>query len=265
LKKHPKKRNKKTQYYVDISVKTDDSVKNDKSVEVDATVRVERNEMHMTASTDSGKNPSRQKRRYGRTRRQILEAARAVFAERGLAAATVEEIADRADVGRGSVYYHFENKDDLISELMTALLTDLSNQMKRQCSGKEELYSMLEAIITAHIEFFSRRWEDFVLYYQGRADLTLNESYGGLETPFLKYISCIEQLVDEVISPPISKPRLRRLACAVAGFISGYYSIASVSSVDDDVDRSFMSLRDAFVVALARFIREALPDPKDIN
>lgn len=221
--------------------------------------------MHMTGSTESGKSPSRQKRRYGRTRKRILEAARTVFAERGLSAATVEEIADRADVGRGSVYYHFDSKDDLISEAMTALLTELSDQMKQQCSGKEELNTMLDAIIMAHIKFFSRRWEDFVLYYQGRADLTLNDSYGGLETPFLKYIGCIEQLVDEVISPPISKQRLRRLACAVAGFISGYYSIASVSSVDDDVDRSFLSLRSAFVVALARFIREAMPDPKDIN
>ena len=104
-----------------------------------------------------------------------------------------------------------------------------------------------------------------MLYYQGRADLTLDEGYQGLEPAFLIYLNTIEQLVDQVISEPISKERLRRLACAVAGFISGYYSFASVASDEDNVDESFRSLRSAFVFSLVRFIREALPDPKQRN
>jgi len=97
------------------------------------------------------------------------------------------------------------------------------------------------------------------LYYQGRADIMLNESLEGLETPFLDYLNCIEGLIDRATSQPISKERLRRLAFAIAGFISGYYSFASVASEEDDVDESFMSLRGAFVASLARFIKEALP------
>jgi len=204
---------------------------------------------------------SRQQRGYGRTRQKILNAARIVFSERGLAASTVDEIAERADVGRGSFYYHFANKEEVIRHLMEGILSELSQQLKVNCSGKKDLRSLLDAIIGAHIEFFSRRWEDFVLYYQGRADLTLQESYEGLETPFINYLVAIEQLVDGVVPEPITKFRLRRLAFAIAGFISGYYSFASVAEGDEavDVDKSFRSLRKAFVVSLTRFVQEALP------
>src|SRR6266536_3319791 len=51
-----------------------------------------------------------------RNRQQILLAARAAFAERGLEV-TLDEIAQRAGVGVGTVYRRYSNKDELIDEL----------------------------------------------------------------------------------------------------------------------------------------------------
>jgi AcrR family transcriptional regulator len=45
--------------------------------------------------------------------KQILDAALAVFAERGLAAARLEDIATRAGVSKGTIYLYFANKEDL--------------------------------------------------------------------------------------------------------------------------------------------------------
>jgi AcrR family transcriptional regulator len=59
-----------------------------------------------------------------RNRRRILEAAAAAFAERGLAA-TTDEIAARAEVGIGTVYRHFPDKELLIEALLEARLADL--------------------------------------------------------------------------------------------------------------------------------------------
>ena len=44
---------------------------------------------------------------------QILEAALAVFAERGLAAARLEDIAKKAGLSKGTIYLYFDNKEDL--------------------------------------------------------------------------------------------------------------------------------------------------------
>jgi AcrR family transcriptional regulator len=52
-----------------------------------------------------------------RTRLQLLEAAIAVFAERGVAPATIQDIAVAARVATGTFYNHFKSKDELLSAL----------------------------------------------------------------------------------------------------------------------------------------------------
>lgn len=47
------------------------------------------------------------------TRRQILDAARQVFATRGVSRTTIADIAAAAGTSRGAVYWHFQNKTDL--------------------------------------------------------------------------------------------------------------------------------------------------------
>lgn len=53
------------------------------------------------------------------TRRRLLDAAAAVFARRGYAAASVEEVAESAGFSVGAVYSNFAGKDELFAALMT--------------------------------------------------------------------------------------------------------------------------------------------------
>jgi AcrR family transcriptional regulator len=48
------------------------------------------------------------------SRRQVLDAAIAMLAERGLAATSIQDIADAAGLSKGAVHYHFESKDELL-------------------------------------------------------------------------------------------------------------------------------------------------------
>lgn len=47
------------------------------------------------------------------TRQQIIDAARRVFAEKGVSRTTIDNIASAAGVTRGAVYWHFDNKEEL--------------------------------------------------------------------------------------------------------------------------------------------------------
>jgi AcrR family transcriptional regulator len=60
-----------------------------------------------------------------RNRQQILLAGRAAFAERGLEV-TLDEIAQRAGVGVGTIYRRYANKDDLIDELYEDIVAELA-------------------------------------------------------------------------------------------------------------------------------------------
>jgi AcrR family transcriptional regulator len=52
------------------------------------------------------------------TRRRLLDAAATVFAKRGFAAASLDEIAEQAGLTKGAVYSNFWNKEDLVSAVL---------------------------------------------------------------------------------------------------------------------------------------------------
>lgn len=83
-----------------------------------------------------------------RTRRRLLESAAAVFAERGFAGASVEEVAERAGFSRGAFYSNFASKDDVFLALLDhhieAGLRSLQDA-RDQGSPPEALFELLRA------------------------------------------------------------------------------------------------------------------------
>jgi AcrR family transcriptional regulator len=70
-------------------------------------------------------------RRQRRNREALIRAARVVMAEKGVDAATMLEIAERADVGAGTVYNYFKSKDDLAIAVLEGMMHDLAARIER--------------------------------------------------------------------------------------------------------------------------------------
>lgn len=81
------------------------------------------------------------------TREKILEAASHVFVQRGVSHASLEQIAEKAGVTRGAVYWHFKNKNDVFLALYDrlhmpfteAVLKDLERDHPDPLTQLEEL------------------------------------------------------------------------------------------------------------------------------
>ncbi|MDO0929276.1 ScbR family autoregulator-binding transcription factor [Streptomyces sp. TG1A-8] len=74
-----------------------------------------------------------------RTRRTILVAAAAVFAEVGYEAATISEILQRANVTKGALYFHFASKEQLAQAVLTDQLTSVPDSPPRELVLQEGL------------------------------------------------------------------------------------------------------------------------------
>src|SRR6476660_8751547 len=74
----------------------------------------------MGIARDDGRGV-RPDRRVARSRRALKEALTDLILEEGFEAVTVQDVIDRADVGRSTFYAHFLDKDDLLM----AILADL--------------------------------------------------------------------------------------------------------------------------------------------
>ncbi len=69
-------------------------------------------------------------RRVRRTRRLLRDALVSLVLERGgYAGITVEDITDRADLGRATFYSHYTDKDDLLGQVVSDLADDLQERL----------------------------------------------------------------------------------------------------------------------------------------
>ncbi|ERG96416.1 TetR/AcrR family transcriptional regulator, partial [Haloquadratum walsbyi] len=62
------------------------------------------------------------------TRTEILRAAFSVLCERGYTGVTISRIASRTDVAKSVVYYHYEDKDDVVQTLLDQVLVELISE-----------------------------------------------------------------------------------------------------------------------------------------
>ncbi|GAA0905714.1 TetR/AcrR family transcriptional regulator [Virgisporangium aurantiacum] len=59
------------------------------------------------------------------TRRQILTTARELFVDHGYAATSIKDITERVGVTKGSLYYHFSSKEEILHALVSPLIEAL--------------------------------------------------------------------------------------------------------------------------------------------
>jgi AcrR family transcriptional regulator len=90
-----------------------------------------------------------------RRKQEILQAARAVFAEYGFRRATVEQVAARAEVGKGTVYLYFENKEAILAGLLLQALGELAARLESANDSCPVLHpdQRLRAMSDAYLAF----------------------------------------------------------------------------------------------------------------
>jgi AcrR family transcriptional regulator len=74
---------------------------------------------------------ARDQQRREETRAAILESARHVFRQRGYHETSVADLVHHADVARGTFYLYFQNKQDILQELIAAFLASLRENVHR--------------------------------------------------------------------------------------------------------------------------------------
>jgi AcrR family transcriptional regulator len=87
-------------------------------------------------------------------RTEILDAALAVFSERGYHEASIDEIAGEAGVSKALIYEHFSSKQELYGELIARNARDLTQRVAGALSGVE-VESTAERLATGLEAFFA--------------------------------------------------------------------------------------------------------------
>lgn len=105
------------------------------------------------------------------TRDRILEAALDVFSEKGFHHATMDEIAERAGVGKGTVYRYFSSKDNLFAQLVQARLQELEREAEEILDSDDDVLSMIEKYLGIYFAFFDRNQRLYRVMVQEHPEL----------------------------------------------------------------------------------------------
>jgi AcrR family transcriptional regulator len=104
-----------------------------------------------TAREHSGKD-------YSAKRAELIRAAADVFREKGLAAATLNDVAAKVGTDRASVYYYFGSKDELFQECITETvvlnLQRAEEIISRGLSPRKQLEALIAMLIDSQVEHY---------------------------------------------------------------------------------------------------------------
>ena len=90
---------------------------------------------------------ARRERERELRRNQILDAAKHIFAEKGLSLATMDDVATHAQLGKGTLYLYFKNKEELLMgvvvRLQARMLARFDDVLAESQNGREQLRALL--------------------------------------------------------------------------------------------------------------------------
>jgi len=85
------------------------------------------------------------------TRESLMDAAEALFSERGIQAASLRAITERAGANLAAVHYHFGSKQGLVRAVFARRLTPVNEERLRRLGRAEESGGNLEEVLRAFL------------------------------------------------------------------------------------------------------------------
>lgn len=101
----------------------------------------------MTTVTQPLKSTARRERKKAAVRAQIVSTAVELFSRHGMDGVTVEQIADAADIGKGTIYNYFETKEHIVVAFMVDKEARVQAKVGRFVAAKGSLESILTEFI----------------------------------------------------------------------------------------------------------------------
>lgn len=86
----------------------------------------------------------------------ILEAAERVFVERGFHHTRMDDIAEAAELAKGTLYYYFKSKDEIFLHLLERETGKVGEEIRRRVTAESTLIQTLETMLDLYVEYFDR-------------------------------------------------------------------------------------------------------------
>ncbi|MBI4726027.1 TetR/AcrR family transcriptional regulator [candidate division TA06 bacterium] len=189
------------------------------------------------------KLPRKERERLAK-KQDILKAAREVFAQKGLHVATLDEIAEKAEFAKGTLYGYFQSKDDLFACMLEEELAKFEQCIKQVLNMPLAPADKVEKLVKTMLLAFEQN-EDFLRLLSKERPGISNLQVG---KKMMKYFKTLTDAVSELIKEGIRKGVFvtvdsRRTAVALFNLVHGsaMSSLLNKKKISDPKEAKFIT------------------------
>lgn len=141
---------------------------------------------------------TRRERKKGETRENIINSAVSLFKVKGYTETSMEEIAEKVDVSKATLYNYFPDKGSILIVYFQSMITDYGEEIKASLKENQPLKARLNALLDFKTHLFGDDMELTANYFRYRFQSLLdsnpfdNPQRSGLERIILEIITAAQ-------------------------------------------------------------------------
>jgi len=165
---------------------------------------------HQKISKKDRNVPSRKEREKQTRQHEILSSAKKLFLEKGYHRTTLEEIAQHAEFGKGTIYNYFSSKEELFFGILNSLAEEAHKIAESSINISGNVHDKFTSYAMGLISYAEVNSDIFQLIIQEMHNLNSSENDAKLRGLRKRYTNVI-RLLAELITDEIKKKNVRKL------------------------------------------------------
>ncbi len=157
--------------------------------------------------------------------KQIKEAALRLFSEKGFHNTTITQIAEAADLGKGTIYWYWKSKEELAFSLVEEMLADFVRLIEGARDGEGTAVEKFQGLVAAVAQLYERETDYLRLLWKFRVDRSyiFSEDYTRrVASYYLRMRKALETMIEEGMnSGELRRMDPRRMAFIFLGIAEG--------------------------------------------
>ena len=184
-----------------------------------------------------------------------MKASLEMLSEKGVEATTIEEITERADLGKGTFYRHFPNKDAVVAALTEDLLEQI---MQRIPAGRPRsgLDASVGHLLDIHLTVFADKGRIFTsLFQEGVLARLQRARVGELGHPYPKYLQALSDELAPHVERDEAPEAARKVASVLFAVVSVAVTLGMIGMQKEKAGAAIAAMRPALMDGLARCLK----------
>ncbi|WP_042463157.1 TetR/AcrR family transcriptional regulator [Neobacillus dielmonensis] len=179
--------------------------------------------------------------KIAKKKQEILRSAAAVLAEKGYHGTTMEEIAAQLLMTKGSMYYYFKNKDDILYHCHQMIMELSLEKIEEVVNSDDNPIEKLESAIKAHILLSISEKSMFMIMdrpYQKFTDEQLKEVLDARRNYAHYFDKIIKEGMEKQVFENVDPKMVRMIILGAINYIQQWYN-QNGPNTDEEIADSY--------------------------